>query len=84
VRVLTVYPGPVRSALEQGARAAYPEDRFTRAIPTGDAPTLARQIVDALVRDEPRVIYPRAYAIGWTAPNLCRWFALAHGPDPHR
>lgn len=85
LRVVTVYPGPVRSALEQGARDDYGGGGLAgRFAPTGDPAELARRIVHAVLHDEPRVIYPRAYAVGWTAPNLARWFALSYGPPPLR
>lgn len=83
VRVVTVYPGPVRSALEAGARAEYGGGGlFGRFAPTGDPDELARRIMVAIDRDEPRVIYPRLYGVGWTAPNLSSWFALSYGPPP--
>jgi len=83
IRVLTVYPGPVRSALEQGARDAYGGGGlFGKIVPTGDPAELARRILSAVERDEPRVIYPRHYSVGWTAPNLSRWIALSYGPPP--
>src|SRR5262249_55993956 len=41
VHVLTVYPGPVASALERGARAQYGDTRLAPAIPTGRAESLA-------------------------------------------
>ncbi|HEY5924449.1 MAG TPA: SDR family NAD(P)-dependent oxidoreductase [Kofleriaceae bacterium] len=83
VRVVTVYPGPVKSALEAGARADYGGGGwFGRLAPTGDARELASRIMDAIEDDEPRVIYPRLYGVGWTAPNLSRWFALSYGPPP--
>jgi short-subunit dehydrogenase len=83
VQVLTVYPGPVRSALEAGARADYGGGGlFGRFAPTGDPAELARRIMSALVENEPRVIYPRLYGVGWTAPNLSRWIALSYGPPP--
>jgi 3-hydroxybutyrate dehydrogenase len=83
IRVVTVYPGPVRSALERGARAGYGGGGVAgKLAPTGDAGVLARRIVAAIERDEPRVIYPRAYGIGWTAPNVSRWVALTYGPPP--
>ena len=83
VRVVTVYPGPVRSALEQGAREAYGGSGWMlRVAPTGDPDELARRIVRAVERDEPRVIYPGAYGVGWTAPNLSAWLALSYGPPP--
>jgi len=83
VRVITVYPGPVRSALERGARADYGGGGWLgRLAPTGDAARLATLVLRAVERDVARVIYPRAYGLGWTAPNLSRWFALALGPPP--
>jgi short-subunit dehydrogenase len=83
IRVVTVYPGPVRSALEQGARDAYGGGGLIgRLAPTGDPGELARKIVHAIEHDEPRVIYPSVYGVGWTAPNLSRWIALSYGPPP--
>ena len=83
IRVVTVYPGLVKSALEAGARAGWGGGGvFNLVAPTGVASELARLIVDAITHDEPRVIYPRLYAIGWNAPNLARWFALSYGPPP--
>jgi 2-hydroxycyclohexanecarboxyl-CoA dehydrogenase len=83
VQVITVYPGPVRSALEAGARADYGGGGvFGRFAPTGDPAELAARIMTAIADDEPRVIYPRLYGVGWTAPNLSRWFALSYGPPP--
>lgn len=83
VRVVTVYPGPVKSALEQGARDAYGGGGLVgRLAPTGDPDELARRIVDALDHDEPRVIYPRLYNVGWSATNLSSWIALSYGPPP--
>jgi len=83
IRVVTVYPGPVRSALERGARDAYGGGGWLgRVAPTGAPDELARRIVRAVERDEPRVIYPGAYGVGWTAPNLSAWLALSYGPPP--
>lgn len=83
IQVVTVYPGPVKSALEAGARADYGgAGLFGRFAPTGDPDELARRMLRAITDDEPRVVYPRAYGLGWTAPNLSRWFALAYGPPP--
>ena len=84
IRVVTVYPGPVRSPLEQGARAEYAAGLFARVMPTGDAVELAGLVLRAIADDQPRVVYPRAYALGWTAPNFARWFALSYGPPPLR
>lgn len=83
VRVVTVYPGPVKSALEAGARADYGGGGlFGRFAPTGDPDELARRIMIAVAADQPRVIYPRLYQAGWAATNLASWFALSYGPPP--
>jgi short-subunit dehydrogenase len=83
IRVVTVYPGPVKSALEAGARADYGGGGlFGRLAPTGDPRELASRIMHAIDHDEPRVIYPRLYGVGWTAPNLSSWIALSYGPPP--
>jgi uncharacterized protein len=83
IRVVTVYPGPVHSALEQGARDGYGGGGlFGRFAPTGDPAELARRITVAIEKDEPRVIYPRLYGVGWSATNLSSWIALSYGPPP--
>ena len=83
VQVITVYPGPVKSALEAGARADYGgAGLFGKFAPTGDPDELARRVLRAITDDEPRVVYPRAYGLGWVAPNFSRWFALSYGPPP--
>ncbi len=85
IRVVTVYPGPVRSALEAGARSAYGGaggGLFMRFAPVGDPAELAERIVHAVETDEPRVIYPRVYNAGWSATPLASWVALAYGPPP--
>lgn len=83
IRVVTVYPGPVKSALEQGARDAYGGGGlFARLAPTGDPAELARRVMVAIKNDEPRVIYPRLYGVGWTATPVASWFALSYGPPP--
>jgi hypothetical protein len=71
----------VKSALEQGARDGWGGGgAMGRVAPTGDPAVLAAKIMTAIERDEPRVIYPRLYGLGWTAPNLSRHIALAYGP----
>jgi len=83
VRVVTVYPGPVKSALEAGARAEYGGGGLIgKLAPTGEPNGLATRVMDAIERDEPRVIYPRLYGVGWTAPTLSSWITLSYGPPP--
>jgi len=83
VHVVTVYPGPVRSALEAGARADWGGGGiWGRLARSGEPHELARRIMVAIAADTPRVIYPRLYRAGWAATNLARWFALSYGPPP--
>ncbi len=83
IRVITVYPGPVKSPLEQGARDAYGGGgMFGRFAPVGDPDELATLIARAIDNNEARVIYPKAYRVGWSATNAASWFALAYGPPP--
>src|SRR5262249_29420993 len=82
VRVVTVYPGPVASALERAARAQYAAGVLQRAVPTGRPDALAERILDAIERGRARVIYPAVYELGWHAQNAAAWLALAAGPNP--
>ncbi len=83
VRVVTVYPGPVRSALEAGARADYGGGGwFGGLAPVGEPAELARRVLAAIARGEPRVVYPRVYELGRLAPTLASWIALTWGPPP--
>jgi short-subunit dehydrogenase len=82
VHVVTVYPGPVRTAMEATGRAGYEESWAMRVFtPTGDAPVLARRIANAVAARRPRVIYPRVYALLRHIPNLIR-FVLDHFTPP--
>ncbi len=81
VQVLTVYPGPVRSAMNVRATAELAEGWFNRFIPTGEAQPLARRVVRALDKRRARVIYPDLYRLGWRMPALGRGLSqLSPGP----
>lgn len=82
VHVVTVYPGPVASALERAARAQLRDTPLARAIPMGKAPALARLTLDALESGEPRVVYPSLYRVGFSALGLASRVALSFGPEP--
>lgn len=82
VRVVTVYPGPVRSELERRARAQVPNARIARWLPTGDPQTLATRVIDAVVHDRARVVYPDAYALASRFPTFVRRITSALSPAP--
>jgi short-subunit dehydrogenase len=68
VHVLTVYPGPVKTAMgDQAAEAFGGRDRIP-TVPEGSPEELARLIHRAIKGRAPRVIYPKVYA-------MSRWFS---------
>jgi len=82
VDVITVYPGPVRSELERRARTQAPDSIFARLLPTGDAESLARRIVDAWEHRRPRVVYPPFYDLASRFPALAGRVTRAVSPHP--
>jgi short-subunit dehydrogenase len=74
VRVVTVYPGPVHSALEVAMRANYEDTAAARLSPTGDSDVLAKLVADAEKANRARVIYPRIYGLARHFPNATRFF----------
>jgi short-subunit dehydrogenase len=74
VHVVTVYPGPVRTAMEATGRAAYEETWAMRTFtPTGTPEVLARKIANAVASRRARIIYPWLYGLTRHFPNLTRF-----------
>jgi short-subunit dehydrogenase len=73
VHVVTVYPGPVKSPMEEAGRAAYADSAALRYVPTGKPDRLAVLIANAVDQKKARVIYPGSYAISRHFPNLTRF-----------
>lgn len=67
VHVLTVYPGPVKTAMAEAALDAFGGRDNVPAVPEGTPEELASLIHAAMRRRAARVIYPRMYA-------AARWF----------
>lgn len=82
VNVITVYPGPVRSPLEQRARAQVPEGLLARVLPTGDAEALARRVLRAYVEGAARVVYPPMYDVANRVPRVAGWVTSMFSPTP--
>jgi short-subunit dehydrogenase len=80
IHVVTVYPGPVTSAMEAAGRAAYEEAFGSRNAPTGSPEVLARLVCDAVEKKKPRVVYPSVYGLARHFPNATRWFVDAFTP----
>ena len=84
VHVMTVYPGPVRTAMEAAGRAAFVETAMMRVLtPVGDARVLARKIVAGVASGRARIIYPASYGLSRHLPNLTR-FVLDRFTPPLR
>lgn len=82
VHVLTVYPGPVSTDMEAAAVEAYGNAASARLIPRGTPEGLASQILQAIDRRSPRVVYPRIYGVArWFQP-LARWLTERTAPAP--
>ncbi len=73
VSVMTVYPGPVTTAMEQAARAAYVDSAGVRNVPTGDADELARKIARGIERGTGRIVYPRVYGLARYTRVVSQW-----------
>ena len=82
VSVITVYPGPVRSALEQRARAQLTEALIARAMPTGDPEALAKLVLRAYEARAPRVVYPPLYEVASRVPRVAGWITSMWSPAP--
>ncbi|MBK8395334.1 MAG: SDR family NAD(P)-dependent oxidoreductase [Leptospiraceae bacterium] len=79
IHVLTVYPGPVSTALEKGARAGYDENAIMKMMPVGDREVMAARIVEGYLKKLIVVSYPDIYDIARIFPpftdNFVRMFA---------
>ena len=80
VNVLTVYPGPVHTAMGDSGIEKYEATSVAEMAPWGTAEELASLVVRAVELREASIIYPRAYAISRWFPNLSRWFSLRFAP----
>jgi short-subunit dehydrogenase len=81
IHVVTVYPGPVETAMAKKAVDSYAKDP-TGPLPVGDVTTLARMILNAVRKKRARVIYPRAYGIARMFPGITRVVMDRFSPRP--
>jgi short-subunit dehydrogenase len=84
VDVITVYPGPIYSGLESHARSQVQQGIVARYLPTGRADELAKRILVAYDKREPRVIYPDFYNVANHIANLtiASWLLSRISPQP--
>ncbi len=80
INVLTVYPGPVRTRLEQEARRGLKSTWASQVAPVGSADGLVEELCGALEQGKARVIYPRSYELAWRFPRLASWVTARFSP----
>ncbi|NUN16648.1 MAG: SDR family NAD(P)-dependent oxidoreductase [Myxococcales bacterium] len=84
VHVVTVYPGPVRTPMEQAARlkltSGGKSNFVVGRIPTGTVERLAVLVENAIQRRHRRVIYPSFYKVTWTFRGLSQWITNRFAP----
>jgi short-subunit dehydrogenase len=89
VHVLTVYPGPVTTAMETAARDRYGDSKWVEYIPTGSTEELAKLIVEHAEERRPRLIYPPSYGVARHFPQVATWITqkvtprLSQPPSGH-
>lgn len=71
VTVVTVYPGPVKTAMADKAVETYGE--VPSALPVGTTEGLARVVRRAITSKRARVVYPRSYHVARWFPGTSRW-----------
>jgi short-subunit dehydrogenase len=82
VDVVTVYPGPIPTAMLEAAHAGYPASRWVTSLPTGTAEELARRVRRAVERRAARVVYPSIYGMFRHLPALARRLVDRFTPPP--
>lgn len=75
VNVVTVYPGPVKTAMADAAVDAYANagKDVAGGLPTGNTQTLAERVRRAVERGSARLTYPRVYVVAKWFPGLTRF-----------
>lgn len=82
VDVLTVYPGPVKTAMGEAGWAGLGGRENLPKMPEGTPEVLAGRMRRAMERRRARVIYPRFYALSRWLPWFGRWSVDRFAPRP--
>lgn len=80
VHVLTVYPGPVDTAMARAGFEKYEQTLSARFSPVGTTEGLARLILRGVAKKKRRIIYPWAYSLALSYPRITRWFTARFSP----
>jgi len=73
VHVLTVYPGPIHTEMEDVARSQNPGNQMMDALPAGEPDMLARLIIDAIEKKKNELFYPGIYGAVDVFPAAIKW-----------
>lgn len=82
VRVITVYPGPVRTEMEAAARDALQPGLGASILPTGTPQGLAEAVGRAVSGRRARVFYPGAYRLARWLRRPSQWATNRFSPRP--
>jgi short-subunit dehydrogenase len=80
VNVVTVYPGPVKTAMEAAARAKVQPGLIMRSLPSGTPEELGTLVRAAVRGGDERVIYPKFYQTSRQFPRLAQWLTNRFTP----
>jgi short-subunit dehydrogenase len=73
VHVVTVYPGPVKTAMADAAYEVFGGRKgVVGMLPEGRADVLARRVRRAIEKKRKRIVYPRFYWVTWLFPWAAR------------
>lgn len=73
VHVVTVYPGPIKTAMSAQAFDSYGEHWTKKLVSEASPEKMAAKIRVAVERGKPRVIFPGYFAVLRRMPNTARW-----------
>jgi short-subunit dehydrogenase len=73
VNVVTVYPGPIRTAMSTQALDSFAEHWTKRLANEASPEKLAARIRRAVERGQARIIFPAGYTVARHLPHLARW-----------
>jgi short-subunit dehydrogenase len=73
VHVVTVYPGPIRTAMSKQAFDSYDDHWTKRLVAEASPEKLAQKIRHAIERRRPRVVFPGSLAAARHLPDTARW-----------
>ncbi|MBV6494527.1 MAG: hypothetical protein LDLANPLL_02560 [Turneriella sp.] len=83
IHFLTVYPGPVKTAMAEYADERYEKDAMNY-VPFGTAESLAKEICVAIEKKKTKVIYPAIYRTAELFRELSVWVTAQMAPEPKR